>query len=156
MRPRAPGASAAHHVRTHSLTADLDAPILLTRREVGPGVQQDGAVGLAGDVALRASPGFPPGLARSFPLPIHSAPGGLTQAPRSCRRIPAEASTYGDGRREVSALSSTYGPRGDVEPMAGLAVRLRALGAELDTVAVVAEGRDALVETGMIPTGVWL
>jgi vancomycin aglycone glucosyltransferase len=56
----------------------------------------------------------------------------------------------------VSALSSTYGPRGDVEPMAGLAVRLRALGAEFDTVAVVAEGRDALVETGMIPTGVWL
>jgi hypothetical protein len=75
MRPRAPGASAAHHGRTHSLTSDLHAPILLTRWEVGPGVQQDGAVGLAGDLALQASQGFPPGLARSIPLPIHSAPG---------------------------------------------------------------------------------
>ena len=40
---------------------------------------------------------------------------------------------------------STYGSRGDVEPMAGLAVQLRTLGAE---------GCDALLATGMVPTGV--
>lgn len=51
---------------------------------------------------------------------------------------------------------SSYGPRGDAEPMAGLTVRLRALGAKFDTVAVAAEGCDALVATGVMPTGVWL
>jgi UDP:flavonoid glycosyltransferase YjiC (YdhE family) len=42
-------------------------------------------------------------------------------------------------------LLSTYGSRGDVEPMVGLAVQLRALGAE---------GCDALVATGGTPAGV--
>jgi hypothetical protein len=42
---------------------------------------------------------------------------------------------------------STYGSRGDVETMVGLAVQLRALGAE---------GSDVLVATGLIPAGVWL
>jgi hypothetical protein len=40
----------------------------------------------------------------------------------------------------------TYGPRRDVVPMVGLAVQLRAL---------VAAGCDALVATGVTPTGVW-
>ena len=40
----------------------------------------------------------------------------------------------------------TYGSRRDVEPMVGLAVRLRALGAK---------GCDALVATGVTPAGVW-
>jgi hypothetical protein len=35
-------------------------------------------------------------------------------------------------------------------------MRPRASGAEFDTAAVAAEGRDALVETGVMPTGVWL
>jgi hypothetical protein len=70
--------------------------------------------------------------------------------------MPAEARTYGDGSNEMRELLSTYGSRGDVEPLAGLAVRLRALGAKFDTVAVAAEGCDALVETDVIPTGVWL
>ena len=56
----------------------------------------------------------------------------------------------------MRVLSSTYGLRGDLGPMAGLAVQLRALGAEFDTVAGAAEGRDAPVETGEMPTGVWL
>jgi hypothetical protein len=80
--------------------------------------------------------------------------GGLASTPGSCRRIPAEARTYRDGGSEMRVLSSTYGPRGDVELMVGLAVRLRALGAKFDTVA--AEGCEALVETGVMPTGVWL
>ena len=42
--------------------------------------------------------------------------------------------------------SSTYGSRGDLEPMLGLAVLLRALGAE---------GCDALVATGVTLGGVW-
>jgi vancomycin aglycone glucosyltransferase len=74
----------------------------------------------------------------------------------------------------MRVLFSTYGLRGDVEPMVGLAVQLRALGAEVrvcappdfaellarvgaqfDTVAAVAEGCDALVATGVMPAGVW-
>ena len=41
---------------------------------------------------------------------------------------------------------STYGSRGDIEPMAGLAVQLRTFGAE---------GCDALAATGVTPVGVW-
>ncbi len=43
-------------------------------------------------------------------------------------------------------LLPTYGSRGDAEPMAGLAVQLRTLGAE---------GCDPLVATGLVPAGVW-
>lgn len=43
---------------------------------------------------------------------------------------------------------STYGSRGDAEPMVGLAVQPRALGAA-------AEGCDALVATGVMPAGAW-
>jgi UDP:flavonoid glycosyltransferase YjiC (YdhE family) len=46
----------------------------------------------------------------------------------------------------MHVLLSTYASRGDVEPMVGLAVRLRALGAE---------GCDALVATGVMPAGTW-
>ena len=46
----------------------------------------------------------------------------------------------------MRVLLSTYGSRGDVEPMVGLAVQLRALGAE---------GCDALVATGVTPAAVW-
>jgi hypothetical protein len=44
-------------------------------------------------------------------------------------------------------LLSAYGSRGDVKPMVGLAVRLRARSAE---------GCDALVATGVMPAGVQL
>jgi vancomycin aglycone glucosyltransferase len=53
---------------------------------------------------------------------------------------------YGNGRSEVRVLLSTYGSRGDVEPMVGLAVRLWVLGAE---------GCDALVATDVTPAGAW-
>jgi UDP:flavonoid glycosyltransferase YjiC (YdhE family) len=46
----------------------------------------------------------------------------------------------------MRVLLSTYGSRGDVEPIAGLAAQLRALGAE---------GCDALVASGVTPAGVW-
>ena len=48
----------------------------------------------------------------------------------------------------MRVLLSTYGSRGEVEPLAGPAVRLRALGAA-------AEGCDALVATGVMPAGAW-
>ena len=75
---------------------------------------------------------------------------------------------------------STYGSRGDAEPMVGLSARLRALGAEMrvcappdfaellprrtaelvaaqfDTVAAAAEGSDELAAGGMMPAGAWL
>jgi hypothetical protein len=44
----------------------------------------------------------------------------------------------------MRALLSTYGLRGDVEPMAGLAVQLG-----------VAEECDGPVATGVMPTGGW-
>jgi UDP:flavonoid glycosyltransferase YjiC (YdhE family) len=47
----------------------------------------------------------------------------------------------------MRVLLSTDGSLGDVEPMVGLAVQLRAL---------VAEGCDALVATGVTPAGAWL
>ena len=47
----------------------------------------------------------------------------------------------------MRVLLSTWGSRGDVEPMVGLAVQLPALGAD---------GCDALVATGVMPAGVWL
>jgi vancomycin aglycone glucosyltransferase len=72
----------------------------------------------------------------------------------------------------MRVLLTTYGSRGDVEPMALLAVQSRALGADvrvcappnfaelaaaqLDTVAAVAEECDARVATGVMPTGGWL
>src|SRR5215203_1857354 len=43
----------------------------------------------------------------------------------------AEARTYGNGSSEMRVLLSTYESHGDVEPMVGLAVRLRALSAEM-------------------------
>jgi hypothetical protein len=46
----------------------------------------------------------------------------------------------------MRVLSSTDGSRGDVEPVVGLAVQSRALGAE---------GCDALVVTGLTPAGAW-
>lgn len=46
----------------------------------------------------------------------------------------------------MRVLLSTYGSRGDVKTMVGLAVQLRALGTE---------GCDALVATGVTPAGVW-
>ena len=54
---------------------------------------------------------------------------------------------------------STYGSRGDVEPLVGVAVRLRALGAEVRGCAppdcAAAAERDAPVATGVMPTGGW-
>jgi UDP:flavonoid glycosyltransferase YjiC (YdhE family) len=47
----------------------------------------------------------------------------------------------------MRVLFLTYGSRGDVETMVGLALQLRALGAE---------GCDALVATGVMPAGVRL
>ena len=46
----------------------------------------------------------------------------------------------------MRVLSSTYWLRGDVDPVVGLAERLRALGAE---------GFDALAAGGMVQAGVW-
>ena len=56
-------------------------------------------------------------------------------------------------------LLSTYGLRGDVELIVGLAVQLRALGAQVRGCAppdFVAEECTASVATGVTRTGVWL
>ena len=65
----------------------------------------------------------------------------------------------------MRVLRSTYGSRGDDEPMVGLAVRLRAPGAEAWGCAppdfaglcrfAVAEGCDVLAAGGMVLVGGW-
>jgi vancomycin aglycone glucosyltransferase len=54
----------------------------------------------------------------------------------------------------MRVLLSTYGSRGDVEPMVGLAVQSRAL-AEMRVCAPPDEECDAPVATGVMPTGMW-
>jgi len=49
--------------------------------------------------------------------------------------MPAEARTEGNGSSEMRVLLSTYESHGNVEPMVGLAVQLRALGAEMQVCA---------------------
>ena len=62
----------------------------------------------------------------------------------------------------MRVLSSTYGLRGDLGPMAGLAVQLRALGAEVrmcappDFAEPLARVGVPLVATGVMPAGVRL
>src|SRR6202023_870121 len=90
----------------------------------------------------------------SSPVSTYSAPGDLRQDPGRAVESPAEARTYGHGGREMRVLLSTYGGRGDVEPLVGLAVRLRALGAEVrvcappDCAERLAEGGVPLVPVG--------
>jgi vancomycin aglycone glucosyltransferase len=59
----------------------------------------------------------------------------------------------------MRVLLSAYGSRGGVEPAVGCAVRLRALGAQVRVCAppdgAAAEGWDAPVATGVMPTGGW-
>jgi hypothetical protein len=77
------------------------------------------------------SPATPRGDYYSPPLSTYSAPGGLWQDPGRAAELPAEARTRGSGSCEVRVSLSTYGSRGDVEPLVGLAARLRALGAQV-------------------------
>jgi vancomycin aglycone glucosyltransferase len=90
----------------------------------------------------------------SFPLSTYSAPGGLRQDPGRAAESPAKARTCGNGSREVRVLLSTYGSRGDVEPLVGLAVRLRALGAEV-RVCAPPDFAERLAEVGvpLVPAG---
>jgi vancomycin aglycone glucosyltransferase len=59
----------------------------------------------------------------------------------------------------MHALLSTYGSRGDVEPMVGLAVQMGALGTQVrvppagDLPLLAADACDAPVATGVTPTG---
>jgi vancomycin aglycone glucosyltransferase len=76
--------------------------------------------------------------------------------------MPAEARTYGNGSSEMRVLLSTYGSHGDLEPMVGLAVRLRALGVEVrvcappDFAELLARVGVPLMATGVMPARVWL
>jgi vancomycin aglycone glucosyltransferase len=54
----------------------------------------------------------------------------------------------------VRVLLSTYDSRGGVEPLVGLAVRLRELGAEARVCAP--PDCAGLAEVGVMPVGVWL
>jgi vancomycin aglycone glucosyltransferase len=73
--------------------------------------------------------------------------------------MPAEARTYGNGSSEMRVLLSRYESLGDLEPMVGLAVQLRALGAEMpvcappDFAELLARVGVPLVATGVMPAG---
>src|SRR5438445_7555621 len=62
---------------------------------------------------------------------MYSAQGGLRQGPGRAAESPTMTSSYRNGRHEMRVLLSTYGSRGDIEPVMGLAARSRALGAEV-------------------------
>ena len=64
-----------------------------------------------------------------LPLLPYSAPGGLRQDPGRAAESAAGPRTDEERGHDVRVLLSTDGGRGD-EPLVGLAVRLRALGAE--------------------------
>jgi vancomycin aglycone glucosyltransferase len=68
--------------------------------------------------------------------------------------MPAEARTHENGSSEMRVLLSTYGSRGDVEPMVGLAVRLRALDAEV-RVCALPDFAELLARVGapLVPVG---
>ena len=90
----------------------------------------------------------------SFPLLIYSAPGGLRQDPGHPAESLAEARTDEIGGSEMRVLLSTWGSRGDVEPLVALAMQLRELGAEVRLCAPpdFAE-RVADVGVAMVPLG---
>jgi hypothetical protein len=71
-----------------------------------------------------------------LPFSTYSAPGGLRQDPGCDPESSAVARTCRNGSTGVRVLLSTYGSRGDVEPLVALAVRLRELGAEVRASAV--------------------
>ena len=66
-----------------------------------------------------------------MPLLIYSARGGLRQDPGRGAYSLAETRTDGNWELRMRVLLSTYGGRGDVEPLVALAVLLRELGAEM-------------------------
>jgi hypothetical protein len=95
-------------------------------------------------------------MTHSLPLSTYSALGGLRQGPRRAAESPAEAGICGTGSREVRVLLSTWGSRGDAEPLAGLAMGLRELGADVRVCAPPDEGFVALparVGVPLVPLG---
>jgi hypothetical protein len=62
-----------------------------------------------------------------------------------------------EGEHEMRVLWSVYGSHGVVEPVEGLAVRLRTFGTPVcaPSDCAVPEECDALATTGVVPAGVW-
>ena len=79
----------------------------------------------------RTMPGKGEEVTHSLPCSTHSALGGLAARPPSYRRIAGRGQSLRNGSREVRVLLMSYGSRGDVQPLAALAVELRALGVEV-------------------------
>src|SRR5688500_16450458 len=83
--------------------------------------------------------------------------GGLAASPGLWRRILGCSRKLEDfGGPVVRVLLSTYGSRGDVEPLVALAVQLRALGAEVRVCAPPDEDfaqRLADVDVPLVPVG---
>ena len=75
--------------------------------------------------------------------PHRGACGKPRVVPHTRRRQPR---TYRHREERTRVLLSTHLSRRDVEPMVGLAEQSRALPAE---------GRDAVIATGVTPTAVW-
>src|SRR5437879_1829156 len=69
--------------------------------------------------------------AGEYPLTRHSKYRAHRGACGKTQVVPQNRRTYGGGKSEMHVLPSTHGSRADVEPMAGLAVRSRALGAQV-------------------------
>jgi len=90
--------------------------------------------------------GWSPERDRERPRAWSALLAGLDRDPPLHRVVKLQVTGPATLACEMRVLLSTYGSRGDVEPVVALAVRLRALGAE---------GCDALVATGVTPAGAW-
>ena len=66
-----------------------------------------------------------------MPLSVYRAPGGLRQDPGRVAESPAEARTCGNQGFTKPVCFADVWAALNVEPTVGLAVRLRALGAEM-------------------------
>ena len=82
--------------------------------------------------------------------------GGLAVRPGACCIIAARCGNRQKRGDEMRVVLSSYGSRGNVEPRAGLAARLRALGAEV-RVCAPPDCAKLLAGVGvpLVPMGVW-
>jgi hypothetical protein len=95
------------------------------------------------------------GESRASPLSEYSAPGtcGKARGVRQHGRV--DARNGGNGSHEMRVLS-TDGSRGDVEPMAGFALKLPTLGVEVQVYTPPHRAESLRnVRVTLVPKGVW-
>jgi hypothetical protein len=91
----------------------------------------------------------------SLPLSEYSAPGACGKARVVRHHRPSMPELAEMGGHEMRVVLSTYGSRGDVESMPGVAVKLRTLGAEVQVCAPLDSAELGNLGVPLLPIGVW-